>query len=34
MDVNTLLNVPEEQVNDDCEDLEDHLIALYSPVKE
>jgi hypothetical protein len=34
MDVNALLNVPKEQVNDDYEDLEDHLIALYSPIKE
>jgi hypothetical protein len=34
MDVNALLNIPEEQVNDNCEDLEDHLVALYSPVEE
>lgn len=34
MDVNQLLNLPEEQVVDSDEDLDNHLIAVYSPVNE
>ena len=34
MDVSTLLNLPEEEVVDSPEDVDNHIIALCSPVDE
>jgi hypothetical protein len=34
IDVNALLNLPEEQVVDDPESLDEHLISLFSPAGE
>jgi hypothetical protein len=34
MDVNALLNLPEEEVVDDFDSLDEHLIAMFSTVEE